>query len=78
MKRMQDYPWRIPKEDVDKLYPELSPGERIEAAKTLTAYVHTVAKIYDRLNAEGEWEKVKLRLEYDKRYGNKQTLESQK
>lgn len=61
-----------------KLYPDLTSNELTEAAQNLSAYVQLVARIYDRLKAEGKWEQVKLRLEYDNRSKDKPTSQNKR
>jgi DNA-binding TFAR19-related protein (PDSD5 family) len=73
--RMGDLPWNFSEEDMSKLYPELKPEERAEAAENLSQYFKIVGRIYDRLDDEGKLKDTLLRIQYEKR--NKYKLASQ-
>lgn len=65
---MGDFKWNLPEEDMEKLYPELKPEERAEAAENLSRYFKLIGKIYDHLDDEGKLKDTLLRIQYEKRY----------
>ncbi len=69
--RMQDIPWDFSEDDIAKMFPGLPPEHRAKAAENYSGYLSVIAKIYDRLKAEGKWDEVKLRINYEKRNRNK-------
>jgi len=65
--RMGNVPWNLSEDDVARLYPELDPEQRAEAAENLSRYLRVVGEIHDKLDDEGELKDVLLRIQYEKR-----------
>ncbi len=65
--RMGDLPWNLSEDDIAKLYPELEPKQRAEAAENLSRYFNVIGKIYDHLDDAGELKDTLLRIQYEKR-----------
>lgn len=67
---MGDQEWNLSEDDIEKLYPELDPEQRAEAAENLSRYFKVIGKIYDRLDDEGKLKDTLLRIQYEKRNRN--------
>ncbi len=64
---MRDLRWNLTEDDMEKLYPELDPEQRAEAADNLSRYFKVIGKIYDHLEDEGKLKDTLLRIQYQKR-----------
>ncbi len=65
--RMGDFAWNRTEDDRHKLYPDLGPEQRAEAAENTSPYFTVTGNIYDHLRDKGNLKDRLYRIQYKKR-----------